>query len=387
MRSWRGEDLEEALATAGAVGYAVRSRNQWLEHPQGRTVASLPVLQSESTTGPSRITAAGRGAVGLRVLDLTRVIAGPVATRTLAAWGAEVLRIDSPNWPEIPAQAVDTLPGKHSAELDLTEPIGRSRLEELLYAADLVVQGYRPGALARYGLDPNDLAERHPHLNIVTLSRADPGPWACRRGFDSLVQCPTGIAFAEGIDGRPGVLPAQVLDHATGYLAAAAGLLALAGVQRGEAPRSVRLSLAQTADWLFNGGDTTREPRDEPNPDDFQITLPGAERTVHVISPPVPTVRPGSTLEDSPPTWVLTRPDSPLPMSHDNAGRRLVLPFRKANGQRLAGSRLAGSAHHRQPTPLRTLVTTWQAATDLQQRDSSTLDAVCSAVGLEESST
>ena len=309
VRRWRGEDLEDALAASGALGYAVRSRNQWLEHPQGRTVASLPLLESKSNTGPSRITAAGRGAVGLRVLDLTRVIAGPVATRTLAAWGAEVLRIDSPNLPEIPAQAVDTLPGKHSAELDLTEPMGRLRLEELLSAADLVVQGYRPGALARYGLDPNDLAERHPHLSTVTLSAWGPsGPWAGRRGFDSLVQCPTGIALAEGTDGRPGVLPAQALDHATGYLAAAAGLLALAGVQRGEAPRSIRLSLAQTAHWLFNGGDTTPDAPREPNPDDFQITLPGAATPVHVISPPGRTV-------DLVPHWTFTTDlgaDAPL---------------------------------------------------------------------------
>ena len=208
MRSWRGEDLEEALAAAGAVGYAVRSRNQWLEHPQGRTVASLPLLQSESTTGPSRTTAAGRGAVGLRVLDLTRVIAGPVATRTLAAWGAEVLRIDSPNLPEIPAQAVDTLPGKHSAELDLTEPIGRSRLEELLDAADLVVQGYRPGALARYGLDPNDLAERHPHLNIVTLSAWGPsGPWAGRAASTPSSNVPLGSPLPRGSMDAPGSYP------------------------------------------------------------------------------------------------------------------------------------------------------------------------------------
>lgn len=110
------------------------------------------------------------------------------------------------------------------------------------------MQGYRPGSLAGYGLAPDALAERHPHLSVVTLPAWDAtGPWAARRGFDSLVQCPTGIAVAEGADGKPGALPAQVLDHATGYLAAAAALLALAGVALGERPQSVRLSLAQTS--------------------------------------------------------------------------------------------------------------------------------------------
>ena len=233
---WRAEELEDALAAAGGLGYAVRSTEQWREHPQGRAVAALPLVESEAGSGPGRVCGPGRAASGFRVLDLTRVLAGPIATRTLAAWGADVLRIDCPRLPEMPLHALDTLPGKRSAELDLAEPAGRARLEELLAAADLLVQGYRPGALARFGLEPGALAERHPHLSVVTLCAWGPaGPWAERRGFDSVVQCPTGIALAEGTEGRPGTLPAQVLDHATGYLAAAAGLLALAATERGEA--------------------------------------------------------------------------------------------------------------------------------------------------------
>jgi crotonobetainyl-CoA:carnitine CoA-transferase CaiB-like acyl-CoA transferase len=225
--------------------------------------------------------------VGVRVLDLTRVIAGPVATRTLAAWGADVLRVDPPHLPEIPAQALDTLPGKRSALLDLSEPPGRARLEELLAVADVLIQGYRPGSLAGCGLAPDALAERHPHLSVVTLSAwGATGPWAARRGFDSLVQCPTGIALAEGAEGKPGALPAQVLDHATGYLAAAAALLALAGVALGERPRSVRLSLAQTAHWLASAGTSARQAQRELRPDDYLVILPGAARPVHVIGPP-----------------------------------------------------------------------------------------------------
>lgn len=118
-------------------------------------------------------------------------------------------------------------------------------MQELLAQADLLVQGYRPGALARYGLGAGELRERHPHFSVVVLSAWGPtGPWAGRRGFYSLVQCPTGIAAAEGDDEQPGTLPAQALDHATGYLAAAAGLLAMARVQQGQPASAIQLSLA-----------------------------------------------------------------------------------------------------------------------------------------------
>lgn len=287
--AWRGADLEDALAAAGALGYAVRTPEQWRGHPQGQAVAGLPLVQTSTTSGPSRPPGArsGAGARGVRVLDLTRVIAGPVATRTLAAWGADVLRLDSPDLPEVPALALDTLPGKRSAQLDLRPPAARVRLHELLAAADVLVQGYRPGALRRFGLDPDALAERHPHLTVVTLSAwGTAGPWAGRRGFDSLVQCPTGIASLEGDADAPGTLPAQILDHATGYLAAAAALISLAAAERGEPPRSASLSLAQTAHWLLTAGPRTREPPRQLEPDAYLVTLPGGAVPVQVVAPP-----------------------------------------------------------------------------------------------------
>ncbi len=285
--SWRAEDLADALAAAGALGFVVRSPEQWRAHPQGRAVAGLPLALHEAQPGPARPLPPARCAQGVRVLDLTRVIAGPVATRTLAAWGAEVLRLDSPGLPEIPAQAIDTLPGKRSANLDLAAAEGRVRLEYLLSEADVLVQGYRPGALTRFGLHPQALAERHPHLTVVTISAWGPaGPWATWRGFDSLVQCPTGIAAIEGTDDSPGALPAQVLDHSTGYLAAAAALLSLACVTRGEPPRSVQLSLAQTAHWLQSAGTTTPGSARDLSLDDHLLTLPGAALPVQVVAPP-----------------------------------------------------------------------------------------------------
>jgi hypothetical protein len=313
VQGWRGEVLEDALAAAGALGYAVRDAPGWRAHPQGQHVTGLPLLQTEPGRTAGRTAAPGRGAAGIRVLDLTRVIAGPVATRTLAAWGAQVLRLDSPDLPEIPAQAVDTMPGKYSAVLDLRQAAGRARMEELLSAADLLVQSYRPGALARYGLDPMELADRHPHLNVITLSAWGPvGPWAERRGFDSLVQCPTGIAAAEGTDGRPGVLPAQVLDHATGYLAAAAGLLALAGVQEGRPANWIQVSLAQTAHWLFDVGSTHRDTPRDPDPGRHRVTLPGAASPVQVISPP-------GRAGDLTPRWTFTNDLGTHPPEFDSA--------------------------------------------------------------------
>jgi crotonobetainyl-CoA:carnitine CoA-transferase CaiB-like acyl-CoA transferase len=313
VASWRADDLEEALAAARALGYAVRTEEEWITHPQGQAVACFPLLQTVVGQGPVHFHIPGRVASGFRVLDLTRVLAGPIATRTLAGWGAEVLRVDSPRLPELPVHALDTLSGKRSANLDLADSAGRARLEELLDAADLLVQGYRPGALTRFGLDPLDLSLRHPHLNVVTLSAWGPtGPWSDRRGFDSLVQCPTGLALAEGQDGRPGWLPAQVLDHATGYLAAAAGLLALAAAQEDQKPRSVQLSLAQTARWLNGAGTADRDSPRQVDVDAYRIRLAGAVAPVEVIRPP-------GRLADLSPSWSFTTELGSEPPTFDEA--------------------------------------------------------------------
>ncbi|NEA87180.1 CoA transferase, partial [Streptomyces sp. SID14436] len=185
-------------------------------------------------------------AAGVRVLDLTRVIAGPVATRVLGLLGADVLRVDPPGLPELPDQHADTGFGKRSARLDLTS--GRETFEELLAGADVVVTGYRPGALDRFGLGPRALAERRPGIVVAQLSAWGAyGPWGDRRGFDSLVQVATGIAAAEGTGERPGALPAQALDHGTGYLLAAAVLRALTDRSDTGGSRSVRVALARTA--------------------------------------------------------------------------------------------------------------------------------------------
>lgn len=165
------------------------------------------------------------------MLDLTRVIAGPVATRYLAALGADVLRVDPPHRPELPLHSYDGLLGKRSTALDARTSDGLRQLHELLANSDVLVHGYRPSTLAAFGIDADALARRHPGLVAVSLSAwGSTGPWGNRRGFDSIVQAACGIAMVESPDGaRPGVLPCQLLDHGTGYLAAAA---ALEGVRR-----------------------------------------------------------------------------------------------------------------------------------------------------------
>lgn len=247
--------VEADVVAAGGVAAAVRTVEQWCEHPQGRAVAEQPLIGAAriGDAAPRRRDPAERPASGLRVLDLTRVIAGPVATRYLAALGADVLRVDPPHRPELALHGYDGLPGKRSAVLDARTPDGLRQLHELLDGADVLVHGYRPGALAMFGLDDDALAERHPGLVVVSLSAwGSTGPWGGRRGFDSIVQAACGIAMIESPDGdRPGALPCQLLDHGTGYLAAAAALEGVRRQSRAGGSHTFELSLAATASWLL----------------------------------------------------------------------------------------------------------------------------------------
>ncbi|APU40651.1 CoA transferase [Streptomyces sp. TN58] len=240
-------EVQELAYGAGGLAVAVAERYG----------APQPLVETVRTTG-ARVRVLGgapqgRPAAGVRVLDLTRVIAGPVATRTLGLLGADVLRIDPPGLPEADDAYADTGFGKRSALLDLARAGDRAVFEGLLAEADVVVTGYRPGALERHGLGARELLERWPGLVVAELCawgwRA-PEPWAGRRGFDSLVQAGYGIAAAcAGPDGTPGVLPAQALDHGTGYLVAAGVMRALAG----GGGQGLRFSLAGTGSWLVRG--------------------------------------------------------------------------------------------------------------------------------------
>ncbi|MCE8553050.1 CoA transferase [Ruegeria pomeroyi] len=254
LRGWQIDALEAAVVGAGGAAAAMRDRDAWLAHPQGAAVAAEPLVHWATRTGALRDFGGTRARplAGLRVLDLTRVLAGPMATRALAGFGAEVLRIDPPSWSE-PGVVPDVTLGKTCAHLDLKQAADRARFEALLAGADVLVHGYRPGALDAM-VSPARRLELAPNLIEVSLCAYGwTGPWAARRGFDSLVQMSCGIAEAgmgwAGAD-KPHPLPVQALDHATGYLMAASVLSALARAARGEGVSSARLSLARTAELL-----------------------------------------------------------------------------------------------------------------------------------------
>ncbi|HVC10224.1 MAG TPA: CoA transferase [Burkholderiales bacterium] len=244
------EELQDAVVEAGGAAASMRTIEAWARYPQGAALAAEPIVAREGRAGEMKERAAPAAPLaGVRVLDMTRVIAGPVGTRHLAAYGAEVLRIDPPGFEEMGALLPDMTRGKRCAALDLSTPEGRAALERLVAEADMLVHGHRPGALDRLGLTPARLRALNPALVLV---RSDAwgwsGPWAARRGFDSLVQMSTGIAHP-GSDGKPTPLPAQALDHATGYLIAAAACRALA-----DRCALSRLALARTAKLLVDLG-------------------------------------------------------------------------------------------------------------------------------------
>lgn len=257
LANWNAAAFEAAAAEAGLVVTMTRSLTEWEASPQGQAAASLPAVLIEKIGDAPPVplpSAAARPLAGMRVLDLTRVIAGPVAGRTLAAHGADVLHISAAHLPSFDELVMDTGRGKRSAALDLRAPADRARLHELAARADIFLQGYRPGAIALHGFAPETLAAQHPGIICVSLSAyGHLGPWAARRGFDSLVQNANGMNDAEAVaagEAKPRPLPCQALDHASGYLLAFGAMAAL--LRRAEEGGSwlVRVSLAGTGEWI-----------------------------------------------------------------------------------------------------------------------------------------
>jgi crotonobetainyl-CoA:carnitine CoA-transferase CaiB-like acyl-CoA transferase len=256
LQSWQALRFEDETARRGLVVTAMRTFDEWDAHPQGIAVAQVPLLTIEriGDAPPEPLRASDRPLGGVRVLDLTRVIAGPVCGRTLAGHGADVLLVSAAHLPSIEPLVMETGPGKLSSFLDLRAANDRNIFSALLRQADVMVQGYRPDGLAALGFGPADAARLRPGIVYVSLSAyGHAGPWAERRGYDSLVQTASGFNAAEaqaaGIDG-PKPLPAQALDRATGYLMAFATMVALKRRATEGGSWHVRCSLAQTAQWL-----------------------------------------------------------------------------------------------------------------------------------------
>ena len=315
MATWRARDFEDAAAAAGLVATALRRFDEWDATPQGQAVAAQPLFTIERIGDAPPLVLPPlredeRPLSGLRVLDLTRVLAGPVGGRALAAYGADVMLVNSPHLPNIPAIA-DTSRGKLSAHADLRTEEGRAALQRLVADAHVFVQGYRPGGLEALGFGPAALAEQRPGIVCVSLSAyGTQGPWASRRGFDSLVQTAMGFNHAEGEaagDGKPKPLPMQILDEATGYLIAFGAAAALWRQQREGGSWQVRVSLAQTGHWLRGLGRV---------PGGLSIAKPGLAPYVETTASgfgELAALRHGAMLERTPAAW--PRPSMP-PGSH-----------------------------------------------------------------------
>lgn len=312
---WSAAELETAVVQAGGAAAAMHTVDEWQVHPQGQAVRGEPLIAREVTGAAPELEltglAAGRPLAGVRVLDLTRVLAGPTATRLLAGWGADVLRIDPLEWDE-PAVIPEMLLGKRTARLDLR--IGRNLFAQLLADADVLVHGYRADALAGLGLDAETRETIRPGLIDVSLDAYGwSGPWSARRGFDSLVQMSSGIA-AHGMQvfgrDRPTPLPVQALDHATGYLLAAAALRGLADRRRDQRGSRWRLSLARTAELLIAAGPGDPDappPNDPPLSDGIEHTSWGPARRlaapIALAGAPLRWDRPARALGSDPAAW------------------------------------------------------------------------------------
>lgn len=305
VSSWTADELETSIVEAGGCAAALRSAREWLDHPQGAAVSREPLIawHAGREWRPQWAPTPERPLSGIRVLDLTRVLAGPVATRFLAGYGAEALRIDAPDWEE-PGVVPEVTLGKRCARLDLHDRDHRKVFEYLLSKADILVHGYRPGALDRLGYDAEARSALRPGLVDVSLSAyGHSGPWAGRRGFDSLVQFSSGIA-ATGMTSRrsetPVSLPVQALDHATGYLMACAAVRGLITRRVSGAGCRARLSLARTAALL--SAHPAREPEAPMEARNENDVLTAVENTswgnARRLRPPV-------TIEGAPMRWAI----------------------------------------------------------------------------------
>jgi crotonobetainyl-CoA:carnitine CoA-transferase CaiB-like acyl-CoA transferase len=316
-RSWAGEALEEAIHAAGGCAGYVRSEEQWLQHPQAQAVASQPLLEIMriGDAPPYAAPARARPLLGVKVLDLTRVLAGPTCAKSLAAFGADVLKLSAAHLPDSGAVELDTGIGKRSARIDLRQQIQVERLRKLVAKTDVFSQSYRPGALAARGFAPEDLAQLRPGIVCASLSAwGENGPWRGRRGFDSIVQAVSGIAEATGRDAggaaKPKLLPVSAIDYVSGYLMAFGVCVALERRRREGGSWLVRVALARVGKWIVDRG-VLPESAWRGLPEDLSAAeldaLIGQMRSpkarIHYLKPAL-------EMSGTPPFW--TRPPVPL---------------------------------------------------------------------------
>ena len=318
VAQWDALELEEAIIAAKGAGGMVRTMAEWAQHPQAAAIASLPLMEivKIGNSPPEKLPDGDRPLSGVRVLDLTRVLAGPTCARTLAEHGADVLKITAAHLPNIGYQEYDTGHGKLSAHLDLRESKDLETLHGLVREADVFSQGYRPGTLGLRGLSPEALAQLRPGIVYVSLCAfSHVGPWASRRGFDTVVQTVSGITSRQGelfpgAEPGPQFYPVSAIDYLTGYLMAFGALVALARRVREGGSWLVRISLAQTGRWLVGRGEVPEAVlKDVPK----EFTAAELERWSMTSDTPVGRLRhlgPVVRLSETPPRWA--RPSVPL---------------------------------------------------------------------------
>ncbi|MDY7105108.1 MAG: CoA transferase [Actinomycetota bacterium] len=307
--AWKAFDLEDALADAGLCGAVARTPAEWAAHPQGRAVGALAAVEiSKLDDSPPEPLPIGctQPLDGVRVLDLTRVLAGPTCGRTLAQHGADVLRVGASQLPTLDRFVIDTGHGKRSTNLDLARADDAARLRELVRTADVVTQGYRPGALERRGFGADHLVSMRPGIVHVDVScYGAVGPWRDRPGWEQLAQSATGLAVTQGSEAEPALLPAAATDYMTGYLGALGALEALRRRATEGGSWLVEVSLCQTARWLTAVGPSldAADAKGLGSLDDLMTTVDTAWGLLDHLPPAV-------TLDRMPTRW--TRPPSPL---------------------------------------------------------------------------
>ena len=318
VAKWDAFDLEEAIIEARGAGGMVRSMEEWAIHPQAAAIASLPLMDivKIADSPPEPLPDGSRPLSGVRVLDLTRVLAGPTCARTLAEHGADVMKITARHLPNIGYQEYDTGHGKLNATLDLRDGRQMETLRGLVRQTDVFSQGYRPGTLGGRGLSPEELAELRPGIVYISLSAfSHEGPWASRRGFDTVVQTVSGITQRQGelfpgaIPG-PQFYPVSAIDYLTGYLMAFGGIVALNKRIHDGGSWLVRISLAQVGRWLVSQGEIPetrlKEVAAEFTPEEIASWLMVSEPPMGNLGHLSPVIG----LSESAPRW--SRPSVPL---------------------------------------------------------------------------
>jgi crotonobetainyl-CoA:carnitine CoA-transferase CaiB-like acyl-CoA transferase len=306
-RNWDGLALEDAIHAAKGCAGLARSAAEWAAHPHAMSVAAQPLLQVEkiSASKPEPLPSGPRPLSGVRVLDLTRVLAGPTCARTLAEHGADVLKISGAHLPDSGISEFDTGLGKLSAYLDLRTSSGKETLRRLLKEGDVFSQSYRPGTLAARGFSPEQAAQIRPGIVYVTLSAwGAAGPWSARRGFDSIVQTVSGMAMEQGRAGsdptKPKLMPVSAIDYVSGYLMAYGALAALARRATEGGSWLVKVSLARTGKWIVDRGFI----------DDFASVKEPDVKDLLMQTGNVAHLKPVLGLSETPPYW--ERPPAPL---------------------------------------------------------------------------